>query len=114
MEALLDWTEAHYGALPPEAASNSEARAYAASLLRSDFQVLDSRAPTPAGLRVSYPITAIGGRDDAAATVADLMAWRKHSTEFRLRLFPGGHDFIRQIPAEVANAVAGEVRRRLH
>jgi medium-chain acyl-[acyl-carrier-protein] hydrolase len=51
---------------------------------------------------LDLPITAIGGREDERATMADLSAWQRHTrAAFALETVPGRHLFLQTARAEV-------------
>jgi surfactin synthase thioesterase subunit len=64
-------------------------------LLRADFQLIETyhyEKESPLGC----PITVFGGVNDHRATREALLAWRQETTnEFRLRMLPGDHFFLR-------------------
>lgn len=58
---------------------------------RADFEVKEEyqhRMEAP----LSVPVTAISATEDPRASVADMIAWARHtSADFQLRILPGGH-----------------------
>ncbi|THA76896.1 thioesterase [Streptomyces sp. A0642] len=80
--------------------------------LRGDYAALSAYVPS-AGVPLACPVVALTGDSDPEAPVADVRAWRDHTTgPFELRVFPGGHFFLGDhLPAvaELAAAVAAAV-----
>jgi medium-chain acyl-[acyl-carrier-protein] hydrolase len=74
-------------------------------ILRADLTLCETYRFTP-GEPLPCPVTAIGGTEDDLVTEAELAAWRAHtSASFALRLFPGGHFYLRGAEAVVAETV---------
>ncbi len=99
-----------HGGLPPEVLTNPALRALAADALRADYRVLETYAWRP-GPPVPVPLTVFGGRDDGISE-AELRAWGAHTTEpVDVRLFPGGHFYLREGAPAVQRALAGALTR---
>lgn len=63
--------------------------------LRADLKLFDSFERSSA-TRLSCPLFACGGAEDPSVTRADLDGWRATTDgPFGMRLFPGGHFFLR-------------------
>ena len=57
------------------------------------------------------PLTVFGGAEDEHVSLSDLGAWREQTMgRCRVRMFPGDHFFIRQLPREISRAVAEDLR----
>jgi medium-chain acyl-[acyl-carrier-protein] hydrolase len=79
---------------PRELLENPEFTELFLPLLRADFELVYTYQYRPERC-LSCPITVYGGLEDKEAPVADLHAWKEHtSAEFKVRLFPGDHFFI--------------------
>ncbi len=79
---------------PKEVLEDPELTELFLPLLRADFELVDTYQYRPEQC-LSCPITVYGGLEDKEASVADLHAWKEHtSAEFNVRLFPGDHFFI--------------------
>jgi surfactin synthase thioesterase subunit len=79
-------------------------------VLRADFAVCEKYS-----YRQDHPLfcglTVFGGRDDPHVPPADLEDWRMETAaECEVRLFQGGHFFIRTAAAEVLEAVSNAVQ----
>ena len=102
---LIAEVDRRHGGFPPEVLADADLRHLLAGYLRADYQVLETyeyrqTAPLP------VPIQVFGGHEDAIA-VEDLHAWRRHSTwPVPVRLFPGGHFYLRDQAAPVRRALA--------
>ncbi len=82
---------------PLTAALRADTRAYRG-------YVYHSGSPLP------IPICAFGGREDPQVTVEHLEAWKFHTGEsFSMRLFPGGHFFLRDQALAFLGAVSEEL-----
>jgi surfactin synthase thioesterase subunit len=105
---LIAEVDRRHGGFPPEVAGDPALRRMLAGYLRADYQILETyeyvdSEPLP------VPITVLGGRSDGV-TGADLAAWQRHTTEpVTVRLFPGGHFYLREHGPEVRRAVAGAI-----
>jgi surfactin synthase thioesterase subunit len=60
----------------------------------------------PTGATISCPIYAFTGADDILATYDDVLPWSNRTTsEFAVRVFPGGHFYITEHVLDVAKEV---------
>ncbi|MEU5401339.1 alpha/beta fold hydrolase [Streptomyces sp. NPDC005963] len=74
-------------------------------VLRGDYQALASYEPT-AGTPVSCPVVGLAGAEDPEAPPDDVGAWGEHTTgAFELRTYSGGHFFLTENFASVADLV---------
>jgi pyochelin biosynthetic protein PchC len=63
-------------------------------VIRSDYRAVEMYEPTP-GSRVTTPIYAHIGADDARVSVDEAESWRSHTSgEFTLQTHPGGHFYL--------------------
>ncbi|WP_037799188.1 thioesterase II family protein [Streptomyces sp. NRRL F-5635] len=77
--------------------------------LRADYHAAETYryVPAPAGRDVDCPLVALTGDRDPVTTVADARAWSAHTSgTFRLEVFEGGHFFLTERAAAVADTVA--------
>ncbi|MEU7166944.1 alpha/beta fold hydrolase [Streptomyces morookaense] len=76
--------------------------------LRADLRLLDAYRPERAGLpRIQAPVTACGGDSDHTCPTADLALWEELTTAgAEVRIYPGGHHFLRTHEADVAGVVS--------
>ncbi|MEU2061640.1 alpha/beta fold hydrolase [Streptomyces sp. NPDC013455] len=104
-DELLDTVARLHGGLPDEVLASAELRETAAAALRADYRVLETYA-WQAGDPLPVPLTVFGGEDDRIAA-DELEAWSEHtSAGATVRLFPGGHFYLRERPAPVQRALA--------
>ncbi|MEV4400131.1 alpha/beta fold hydrolase [Nonomuraea sp. NPDC049607] len=88
-----------------------ELRPLVLPVIRSDYRAIETyrfggEAP------LSCPVVAFSADDDPLTSLAEVQAWSLHtSAGFELRAFSGGHFFIRDHYADVAEAI-GEFRKR--
>jgi medium-chain acyl-[acyl-carrier-protein] hydrolase len=79
------------GLIDEEMAENKEEYEDLFSLIRSDFEMVDTWEYTD-GMTVNVPITAMGGEDDISATIDQITAWGDVTAgSFSYHMFPGGH-----------------------
>ncbi|MFJ6141800.1 thioesterase II family protein [Kitasatospora sp. NPDC092286] len=77
--------------------------------LRADYRAIETYRSAP-GARVDCPVVALTGDRDPKATVAEVAAWREHTTgTFELKVLPGDHFYLTADPG----AVVAEIARRL-
>jgi surfactin synthase thioesterase subunit len=104
-DELIAEVNRRHGGFPAEVLADADLRAMLAGYLRADYQVLETyeyRETTP----LPVPITAFGGRSDAVS-VADLEAWGRHTVwPVGVRLFDGGHFYLRDHGPAVRRAIA--------
>jgi medium-chain acyl-[acyl-carrier-protein] hydrolase len=82
------------GGTPTEVLENRELMEILLPVLRADFTVCETYAPSDEP-PLSSGITVFGGLDDPLTTREDLEAWRKETTgSFSLALLPGNHFFL--------------------
>ncbi|TXS34638.1 thioesterase II family protein [Streptomyces sp. OR43] len=74
--------------------------------LRGDYAALAAYVPST-GAVLACPVVALTGDSDPEAPIADVRAWRDHTTgPFELRVFPGGHFFLGDHLPAVADLAA--------
>jgi medium-chain acyl-[acyl-carrier-protein] hydrolase len=85
----------HYEGTPESVLRESELMEIFLPILRADFKMGETYAYQN-GNAIDCAITAFGGTDDNLASRQELEAWHKHtSSNFRLKMFQGGHFFIK-------------------
>jgi medium-chain acyl-[acyl-carrier-protein] hydrolase len=95
--------------ISPGVRENPELLELALPALRADFVLCERYVCRREG-RLDCPITIWGGREDPKVSEQQLLPWRCHTTlETRLRLFPGGHFFIREERSGALRALSEEV-----
>lgn len=78
--------------------------------IRADFLILETysrKRPEPLGV----PVYAIMGREDVHVCETDLRSWSEYSSDFRHRLFEGGHFFIETAKREVLDMIRQECEK---
>jgi surfactin synthase thioesterase subunit len=77
--------------------------------IRADFETYETwecQAEPP----VTIPITVVGAAEDKSVDLDDLLAWRRYtSSEFTLRIQPGGHDFLASGTAVMARGIGADL-----
>jgi medium-chain acyl-[acyl-carrier-protein] hydrolase len=95
---------------PAALLDNPDLMALFLPILRADFalsetHVYDDEAP------LTCPISALGGLQDPEVSHADLAAWRDQTEgRFALRLFRGGHFFLRDQQPALLQALFQDLR----
>lgn len=82
------------GGTTSDVLGNAELMELILPVLRADFLLHDSLEAGPP--RLDCPVLACGGTEDPNVVRADLEAWRGVGGGFDLRLFPGGHFYLRE------------------
>ena len=73
-------------------------------MIRADFELVETYAFEPARL-LECPIFAYGGFEDNHVTPQSLAGWKQHMVQSafcKVRMFPGGHFFLQDRIADVA------------
>ncbi|MFD3533724.1 thioesterase II family protein [Streptomyces sp. NPDC058664] len=84
-----------------------EMRELVLPVLRADHGALAAYRPTAVS-PLSCPVVGLTGERDTEATPEEVAAWAAHTTgSFALRIFPGGHFFLTDHLADVADLVTG-------
>ncbi len=99
------------GGTPKEAFEHEELMDLLLPLLRADLQLNDTycQPQTPS---IGCAVSAYGGLLDQRVPQGGVESWRESTTgSFRLRMFEGGHFFIRDSASEVMSAVAEDLLR---
>ncbi|MEV0407203.1 alpha/beta fold hydrolase [Actinoallomurus sp. NPDC050550] len=100
------------GGTPPEVLADARLMRLVLPVLRADFAVNDGYLHRP-GQPLDCPVSALGGRADAEISPAALAGWRTHTTgSFRMRLFEGGHFYLRDEPEAVLRLVRDTLSAR--
>lgn len=81
--------------------------------LRGDLKLFDSFKPSTHD-RLSCPVFACGGADDPVVTRTDLGGWRNTTDgQFAVRVFPGGHFYLRTHHQPISGFVQQKLLRLL-
>ena len=90
---------------PPAVLENDELMELVLPILRADFAICETYACAPAD-PLEVPIAMFGGADDEETTRDEIDAWRQHSRQpGQVRMFPGGHFFLHEHGAAIADAL---------
>ncbi|MFF7803069.1 thioesterase II family protein [Streptomyces olivaceus] len=94
------------GGTDPALLDDDEMRRMILPVVRADYRAVETyRAPTTE-TRLNVPITAITGDRDPSVSLEEARAWRGHAAgSFELKVLTGGHFFIDEHVAEVADCV---------
>ncbi|MDQ8188595.1 thioesterase domain-containing protein [Pelagicoccus sp. SDUM812002] len=94
------------GGTPEEVFESKELLKIMLPVLRADFEVLETYEHI-VERPLECPITAFSGADDEIVTSEDMQEWRKHTNgNFRLKIFPGGHFFVRDAKNQVISELS--------
>jgi surfactin synthase thioesterase subunit len=97
-----------YGPNQQALLSNPEIRRLLIPTLRADVKMFETYSYRP-GPKLECPILALGGTEDKAVSLKELVAWRDQTNEFHQRLFPGNHYFTRESKVGVLQTIAGKL-----
>jgi len=82
-------------------------------LMRADMTLVETYAFTP-GDPLDCAVTAVGGADDPQAGRAAIDGWREHTRgQFRSRILPGDHFFLRTERAQLLRLIADDLSSSL-
>ncbi|GAB3147789.1 alpha/beta fold hydrolase [Micromonospora sonneratiae] len=97
------------GWLPTTVLQTPELLELVLPMLRADLELIDDYRYIP-GLRLTCPISVLGGRQDPLVPTAALESWRE-LTEHRatVRTFDGGHHYLWDHEHEVASALLADL-----
>jgi surfactin synthase thioesterase subunit len=105
-DAFLNELSRRYGDTMTAISANEELKTLYLSILRADFEALAGytyREEPP----LDIPLCAYGGREDTTVTDLELKSWQDQATvNFRLRLYPGGHFYLRGQIQVLSDAIA--------
>lgn len=74
--------------------------------IRSDYKAIETYRYDP-GPKLSCPILALVGNSDTRNTIDEVKDWGQHtSREFHLQVYPGGHFYLNDRPAEVIKKIS--------
>jgi pyochelin biosynthesis protein PchC len=72
----------------------------------SDYKAIETYRYQP-GPGLSCPILALSGENDPLTTRAEIEDWAQHTNgEFALELYPGGHFYLNDRPAEITKKIS--------
>jgi medium-chain acyl-[acyl-carrier-protein] hydrolase len=101
------------GATPPEVFGSPELLDLILPILRSDFRACETYAP-PDRYPLHMTVAVYGGLADVEAGREALQAWEQETTgACVVRMFPGGHFFLRDSPSRVAAALEHDLANAL-
>ena len=101
------------GGTPAEALADARVIELLEPVIRADIAMCHGYRAT-IGPPLRCPIAAFGGADDDATPEALLRAWQAHTSgPFWLRVFPGGHFYLRQHQAALLRAIVGDLAGHL-
>ncbi|MCX0269585.1 alpha/beta fold hydrolase [Nocardia zapadnayensis] len=77
--------------------------------IKADHRASDAYRCDP-GIKIATRIHAIGGDRDPIVGIADLNGWRQHSGDVEVTVFDGGHFYLNDHIADLAELVAESAR----
>lgn len=112
-DEFIAQVQANFGGIPPQIANEPELLNMMLPALRADMHTIETYRYQP-GEPLPCPITALGGSDDAVASMADLAGWAEQTSgQFRHRIFAGGHFFIRERYPQVMRYVGAQMEQHV-
>ncbi len=106
-DAELLHAVSRYGGLPEVLLRNAEFVQAFVRVLRADMSLLDTYRPAAAQPRC--PVTVFGGADDPVVRAAELERWRAFEHVAAVRLFPGGHFYLRDAQRALIVTIARQM-----
>jgi medium-chain acyl-[acyl-carrier-protein] hydrolase len=95
--------------MPPEILHDEEVMASLLPMLRADFAATETYAYEAAD-PLDCPISVYGGQDDPFVATSELPGWQQHTTAAcNVRVFSGGHFFLRDASESVLSLIASEL-----
>ncbi len=108
-DRMVDLLSRLYGAIPPSIAAEPDLLKPLLEALRADLEIhetYDHRPEAP----LPCPISTLGGTSDRLVTMEQLRAWREQTAgPFVLKLFDGGHFYLREHERAVVQLVAADM-----
>ena len=99
------------GGLQEEVAQDQELLDLLLPILRADLTLCDLYRFAP-DTQLDCPFHLYGGRDDMEVPPEDMESWSEHSTQSSsLRIFPGGHFFLRSAGDALMQAIGSALAR---
>jgi surfactin synthase thioesterase subunit len=99
------------GGTDPELLADKDLQAMILPIARADIKALETYI-CAAGATLDCPIWAFVGAADAEAPIEDASAWREYTTsDFTLKVFPGGHFYLDTCRQDVLATVSAVLRR---
>jgi pyochelin biosynthetic protein PchC len=78
--------------------------------VRGDYRAIETYHGPVASAVLDVPITALIGDRDPRVSIEETRAWREHTTgKFALHVLPGGHFYLQDNAAEVAEYIKDEL-----
>jgi surfactin synthase thioesterase subunit len=106
---LIEAVHQRFGGVPREVLEDGNLAELFIPTLRADFALVETYRYAD-DVPLGCPIIAFGGTEDSQVAPADLSAWRKHtSRSFSMRMFPGGHFYLKRSGREVIRAVSRQL-----
>ncbi|MFT0174505.1 thioesterase II family protein [Paraburkholderia mimosarum] len=96
-----------YGGLPDGLLRDAEFAQEFVRVLRADMTLLDAYRPAVVQLRC--PVTVLGGADDPVVRAAELERWRGFERVAAVRVFPGGHFYLRDSQSALLDTISRQM-----
>lgn len=97
---------ARLGGMPPEVLSEPDLISALLPALRADYELTETYKPLPGGGRLDCPVIAYLGTSDPDVEYTQMLEWQQVTTgEFTMRVFHGGHFYLKGARPDVLHAV---------
>ena len=101
----------NYDGTPREVVEHAELMQFLLPILRADFRISETYTHTP-GLPLGCPLSAFGGMLDSKVSREELEGWgAQTTTDFSVRMYPGGHFFIHTDRASLLRDISRDLTR---
>jgi medium-chain acyl-[acyl-carrier-protein] hydrolase len=108
-DVFLEHIRLRYGGIPQIILNEPELLTFFVAILRADFEMLETYSYKP-DAPLSCSISVFGGLQDERTIQASLNAWSEQTNAaFQLRMFPGGHFFLRDVRKELLQKIAEDL-----
>ncbi|MEV8536215.1 alpha/beta fold hydrolase [Streptomyces sp. NPDC051211] len=98
------------GGLDPEIAEDEDVMDSLLFTLRADFALWEQHEPAVDAAPLDIPITVLTGKEDPRAPLEHVERWRDFTTaEFGTELYPGGHFYFLESPADVVSVISSKI-----
>ena len=107
---FIDVLQKRYDGIAPQIAAEKELMQLLLPTIRADvkcFETYEFHSASP----LACPISVFGGSQDNQVSVADLNAWRQHTTgQLSLRMYPGDHFYVAQHYEAIVKVIGQQFR----
>ncbi len=98
-----------FDGIPDQVFEDAELMRLFLPMLRADIAMIETYRYDPQ-VPLDCPISAFGGSEDSVVAMHEIQAWRFHTArDFRLRMLPGDHFFVRDNRKALMDAIVDDL-----